>query len=111
MPNVKPGDLCIILGVTRTPSLNGRVVEVIRKAFHGDTFKRLGNYPETRLFKGTSLDWEVSSSEALPWKLANTEYAVLHESVAVADIRLFKIKDKDVDVETETIKELELEKV
>lgn len=111
MPNVKPGDLCIILGTKLTPALNGRIVEVVRQIFVGDTFKKVaGGFTEVGMFD-CGKTWEVTSNQPLPWNLIKGGSEVLHESVPVADIRLFKIKDKDVDIETETIKELELEKV
>ena len=111
MPNVKPGDLCIILGTVRTPVLNGRIVEVVREVFVGDTFKKTyGGLTELEILP-SGKSWEVVSKEPLPWTLVSEGRVVLHETIPVADIRLFKIKDKDVDVETETIRELELEKV
>lgn len=111
MPNVKPGDLCIILGSARTLSLNGRIVEVLRQSFVGDIFKRFdGTHTRLDSISSTKV-WEVKSSEVLPWKTVDSGPEILHYTIPVLDIRLFKIKDKDVDMETETAKELELEKV
>lgn len=107
MPNVKPGDLCIILGADRTPALNGRIVEVVRQAFMGDVFKQVRGGTTTLVRLRNGVSWEVVSKEPLPWTLVSEGRVVLHETIPVADIHLFKIKDKDVDVETETINELE----
>lgn len=111
MPNVKPGDLCIILGTSVTPNLNGRIVEVISPAKTGDTFQRVDtNLVVVYMKEGTTKSWEVSSKESLPWKLVSGTIG-LFNTRPVGDRFLFKIKDKDVDIETETAKELELEKV
>lgn len=111
MPNVKPGDLCIILGANGTPNLNGRVVEVMNIAKTGDRFQRLDIPANTPyIAEDTSKTWEVSSQESLPWLLTNGT-AGEFRTRPVGDRFLFKIKDKDVDIETETAKELELEKV
>jgi len=72
MPNVKPGDLCIILGTSVTPNLNGRIVEVLGPACTGDTFQRVDTNLVTAYMKeGTTKSWEVSSKESLPWKLVS----------------------------------------
>lgn len=105
MPNVKPGDLCIILGTCETPGLSGRVVEVVQKAYTGDCF-RDENSIEV-VWVGFSNDcWEVKSMESLPFLMSSGEIKWM-KSRPVHDRVLFKIKDKDVDMETETVKELE----
>lgn len=110
MPNVKPGDLCIILGLVIDTDLNGSIVEVIEPSFDNDTFKDINGNLTRVSSPYPSFTWKVKLREPTVWK-SNTGIPYLHLIIPIADLRLFKIKDKDVDIETETVKELELEKV
>lgn len=103
MPNVKPGDLCLVVGTTVTPGLNGKVVEVVALAQHLQGFKSVDNETfqfDTDLAEGIKT-WEVKSSAALPWKLRSGRIKQM-KSRPVGDKFLVKIKDGDLTLDEET---------
>lgn len=103
MPNVKPGDLCLVVGTSVTPGLNGKIVEVISLAQHLQIFRSVDN--EAFQFDvGISIGnktWEVKSSGSIPWKLRSGK-VVQMQSRPVGDAFLIKIKDGDLTLDEET---------
>lgn len=103
MPNVKPGDLCLVVGTSATPFLNGRVVEVVGLARHLQRFESENG--KTYYFDAESalggLSWEVKSSTTLPWKLLSGETKQM-KSRPIGDAFLIKIKDGDLTLDEET---------
>lgn len=103
MPNVKPGDLCLVVGTSVTPGLNGRVVEVIALAQHLQVFRSVDNeafHFDLDLSIGNKT-WEVKSSGSIPWKLRSGK-VVQMQSRPVGDEFLIKIKDGDLTLDEET---------
>ena len=103
MPNVKPGDLCLVVGTSVTPGLNGRVVEVIALAQHLQVFRSVDNeafHFDVDLSIGNKT-WEVKSSGSIPWKLRSGK-VVQMQSRPVGDEFLIKIKDGDLTLDEET---------
>lgn len=103
MPNVKPGDLCLVVGTSVTPGLNGRVVEVIALAQHLQVFRSVDNeafYFDVDLSIGKKT-WEVKSSGSIPWKLRSGKIVQM-QSRPVGDEFLVKIKDGDLTLDEET---------
>lgn len=103
MPNVKPGDLCLVVGTTVTPGLNGKVVEVIALAQHLQEFKSVDNRSHvfSMYLSRCKKTWEVKSAGALPWRLNSGEIAQM-QSRPVGDEFLVKIKDGDLTLDEET---------
>lgn len=103
MPNVKPGDLCLVVGTTVTPGLNGRVAEVIRPVQHLQGFRSVDNevfYFDVEL-SISNKTWEVRSSGSIPWKLKSGKIVQM-QSRPVGDAFLIKIKDGDLTLDEET---------
>lgn len=103
MPNVKPGDLCLVVGTSVTPGLNGRVVEVIRPVQHLQGFRSVDNevfYFDVEL-SISNKTWEVWSSGSIPWKLKSGKIVQM-QSRPVGDAFLIKIKDGDLTLDEET---------
>lgn len=94
MPNVKPGDLCIVINAKNTPELIGKVVTVVKSASPGDVATSVCN-SSVRLDPFTGLVWWVSSSDYLPWRNGDKRTR-MYEMVPVSDVHLVKIKDGDL---------------
>lgn len=112
MPNVKPGDVCIVLGATLTPELNGRIVNVL-SAYNGQKIINI----DGRLFAQEPLAekcWVCSSSTDLPLsrimkdsgKVISTLYVPIR---SIKDSILYKINDQDLDEEMETTDNLNID--
>ena len=103
MSNVKPGDLCLVVGARVTPGLNGKVVEVVALAQHLHVFKSVDNelFSFDANLSGSNKAWEVKSSRSLPWKLHNGKIEQM-QSRPIGDAFLFKIKDGDLTLDEET---------
>lgn len=111
MPNVKPGDLCIVVGAI-SHGLNGRIVEVVKKAYAGDIF--LVEDGSKVRFNPPVVDvsaWEVASNDTIPWITAD-KISRQMLSRPLADAILFKIKDGDLtlDETSEVDKDINLTK-
>ena len=100
MPNVKPGDLCLVVGMDHTVEMNGKVVSVIRKAVDGENFVSITG--SQHIFKSDELCWVVSGNESLPWRNTNDSKLTYHSERAVGDEFLIKIKDGDLTLDEET---------
>ena len=112
MPNVKPGDLCIVVSAKNTPDIIGRVVTVVKSAIPGDVAKSVCNF--SARFEPTSQSvtaWWVSSGDYLPW-VTKDKLSRMYEMVPVADAHLVKIKDGDLtfDETSEVDKDINLTK-
>lgn len=112
MPNVKPGDVCIVLGADQTPELNGRVVTV-EAIYNGEKILLLhGNL----VAHGSSnlKRWTCSSNYDLPVSIINlvTKEAIgvtYSPKRAIPDCLLYKINDQDLDEEFENTNNLDIE--
>ena len=100
MPNVKPGDLCLVVGCNRTPELVGAVVTVEKAAYTNDRTISVCGYGVNLNPVENKAFW-ISSSGALPWRTSDGNLRFYNE-VPIADIHLVKIKDGDLTLDEET---------
>lgn len=96
--NCKPGDLAIVVAARNTPEIIGRIVEVVRVAVAGDTFKRVDGVTTT-LARVDGVTWRVRSSRPLPWTMANGKTYQCFE-VATSDAHLRPVSGLPVCEET-----------
>ena len=112
MPNIKPGDVCIVLGADLTPELNGRIVTVLAP-YNGEKIINING----KLFAQEPLAekcWVCSSSTDLPLSLIMKDcgkvISTLYVPVrSIKDSILYKINDQDLDEEIETTDNLDIE--
>lgn len=115
MPNVKPGDLCIVLGADLTTSLNGRIVTVLH-SYNGEKIINVDGELMSQDYKNAGVkSWVCSSNSDLPLQLYNLatqqKTRVIQTPVrAIQDLLLYKINDQDLDEEIEVEDNPEVEK-
>lgn len=100
MPNVKPGDLCLVVGADHTPELVGTVVTVERAAYTNDRTISVCGYSVKLNPVKTRAFW-ISGQRTLPWRTPDGNLRFYNE-VPIADMYLVKIKDGDLTLDEET---------
>lgn len=99
---IKPGMLCIIAGSKNT-SLNGMIVEVIRKAGDEEYFTNTSGIPIMFL----DCDWVCTSKNAMScWNQFDIEVGPCYTRGINSSI-LIPISDPDIELTEEETKELE----
>lgn len=101
MPNVKPGDLCLVVGAVNTKELIGSVVTVVREAFTGEIAESSCGF-KVRLNPFNGKAWWISNGKLIPWRLSCDNRLRLFKQVPISDFNLVKIKDGDLTLDEET---------
>lgn len=83
----KPGDLAIVRGIKITPEMNGRVVEVIRRATHGEIFTDVsGGCVMLHMGGSNAAIWVVRTREPMPWRRNNGDLGWYYETPIYDDL-------------------------
>lgn len=101
MPNVNPGDLCLVVGAKNTKELIGSVVTVVREAFVDDITKSSCGH-KVRLDIFNEKAWWISNGKLLPWRVSCDNRLRLFNQVPISDFNLVKIKGGDLTLDEET---------
>lgn len=96
--NCKPGDLAIIVNAKANPSLNGRIVKVLRRAVPGEIFVMDG--VGVRLREDRAKSWIVESDRPMPF--LSSPRVLFTKTRPVQDAHLRPIRDNDGEDETMT---------